>query len=182
MGAVGLLVAVPVTILVSGEEDSPPPDALAPIEVTEPELGPLRIERSFGVEARLPKGWTRDRTHDVLELTSANGAARVAISAPGPAADAEQLHSEVLNGLRSSYRDFDVLRNIDKAPIGELKGRATAVSARLPKAKGGDEARILVSTASGKERAHVVALFTIGEPGPAVLEAQALINKLRFLR
>lgn len=181
MGIVGLLVAIPVTILASGGGDAPPIGPLAEIEVKAPEVGPKKVEQSLGVELRVPEGWTREQKRNVLELQSKDRAARVAISAPGPAADAKQLHSEVIAGLRDSYRDFDVARNIDKAPLGGLKGQATVASGTPPK-KSETTQRILVTTAEGKQRAYLVAVFTAGDPSSSVLEAQALVSNLRFTK
>lgn len=182
MGVVGLMIAIPVTILVSGGGDTPTAQPLAEIEVKDPEVGPKKVEESLGVKLRVPDGWSREQKQDVLELRSKDGAARVAISAPGPAADAEALHSQVVDGLRSSYADFDVAKTIKKTQLGGLKGEATVASAKLPAKKGGGAQRILVTTAEGKERAYLVVVFTSGQTSESVLEAQALVNNLRFTK
>jgi hypothetical protein len=182
MAIVGLLIAIPVTILVSGGGDAPPAPALEKIEVKAPAVGPQKMQESLGVKLRVPEGWTRTEKQNVLELQSKDRAARVAISAPGPAADADELHSQVIAGLRTSYRDFDVAKNIDKAPIGGLKGQATVATGDLPGKKGGSTQKILVTTAEGKVRAYLVVLFTTDQTSSSVLEAQALVNNLRFTK
>lgn len=181
MAIVGLLVAIPVTILVRDSEESPPAEGLAEIKVKTPAVGLQKVEESLGVKLRVPEGWSREQKQDVLELQSRDGATRVAISAPGPAADAGELRSQVIDGLRASYRDFEVAKNIDKAPIGGLKGKATVASGTTP-GKKGQAQRILVTTAEGRERAYLVVVFTPSQPSKGVLEAQALVNNLRFTK
>jgi hypothetical protein len=182
MAAVGLLIAIPVTIFVSGSGGSSGPAPIAEIEVKAPDVGQQKVQESLGVKLRVPEGWTREEKQNVLELQSKDGAARVAISAPGPAADADELHSQVIAGLRTSYQDFDVAKNIDKAPVGGLKGQATVATGELPQKKGGAAQKILVSTAEGKERAYLVVVFTSDTASSSVLEAQALVNNLRFTK
>ena len=83
--------------------------------------------------------------------------------------------------LRTSYSDFDVAKNIDKAPVGGLKGQATVATGKLPGKTDGAQ-KILVTTAEGKERAYLVAVFTSDQASQSVLEAQALVNNLRFTK
>lgn len=181
MAGVGLLVAIPVTILVSGEASGPPAEPLAAIEIEEPAVGPQKVEEGLGVRLRMPEGWSREQKGSVLELESKDRAARIAISAPGPASDAAQLHSEVVDGLRSSYRDFDIARNLNETQVGGLDGSATVASGTMP-GKKGIQQKILVSTAKGDDRAYLVVVFTSSQPSPAVVEAQALVNNLRFTK
>ncbi|MDQ2676690.1 MAG: hypothetical protein M3Y34_07750, partial [Actinomycetota bacterium] len=165
-----------------GGDSASVPQQLTGIQVKAPDLGPKKVERRMGVELRVPQGWSREQRREVIELRSRDGAARVAISAPGPAADAGKLHSQVVAGLRSSYRDFEVAERIAKAPLGGLKGQAIVASGTLASKQGKAAQRILVTTAAGRDRAYVVALFTAGETSRSVLEAQALVNSLRFTK
>ena len=182
MAIVGLLIAIPVTILVSGS-DAPAPTALpAQIEIKTPELGPEKIERSIGVELRVPQGWSREQKGDVVELQSKDGAARVAISAPGPAADADTLHSQVVGGLRSSYGDFEVSKRIDKTKLGGLRGEATVATGTLKSEQGEAQQRMIVTTAEGKQLAYLVVVFSGAQTSGSVLEAQALVNNLHFTK
>jgi len=181
MAVVGLFVAIPITIFVSGEASSPPAEPLAAIEIEEPAVGPLKVEEGLGVRMRVPEGWSREQKGSVLELESKDRAARIVISAPGPASDAAQLHSEVIDGLRSSYRDFEIAHNLKKTQVGGLDGSATVASGTIPRKKGVQQ-KILVSTAKGKDRAYLVVVFTGVQPSPAVVEAQALVNNLRFTK
>jgi hypothetical protein len=181
MAIVGLLIAIPVTILVSGGGSAPPAEPIAGIEVKAPVVGPQKVQDNLGVKLRVPEGWTRKEKQNVLELQSKDGAARVAISAPGPAADAVELHSQVIAGLRTSYDDFDVAKNIDKSPVGGLKGQATVATGKLPGKTGGAQ-KILVTTAEGNKRAYLVVVFTSDQASQSVLEAQALVNNLHFTK
>jgi hypothetical protein len=183
MAVVGLMVAVPVTVLLrEGDGQDEPESALEPIDAQIPEVGRVRSVDELGVKLRRPRGWSEKNRGEVVELSSADRAVRVAISAPGPAADADQIHGEVLAGLRSTYGGFEVLGREENQKLGELKSRVTSVSATVPEGKGGGDQRILVSTAPGDKRAYVVVLFTPAEGAESsILEAQALINELRFV-
>ena len=88
MVIVGLLISVPITILASGGADAPPVEPLAAIEIEDPVVGPKKVEEGLGVRLRVPEGWSREQTRDIIELQSKDGAARIAISSPGPASDA----------------------------------------------------------------------------------------------
>lgn len=176
MAIVGLAVAIPVTLLI-GEKDEPAaPEAIV---VPDPQLQATEYDRDLGLELKLPDGWTKKRSKDVLTLSSADKAARVAISAPGPAEDANQLHSEVIAGLRDTYKSVETLNKLPSTSIGDLKGKATALAVTT---KGGDDMRILVSTAKGDKRAYLVVVFTrADDPGESTLEAQALLNEVKFV-
>ena len=183
MAVVGLLVAIPVTILVSGGGDAPAPSApLEEIKVKAPDVGPKKVEKSMGVELRVPRGWSREHKDEVLELQSKDGAARVAISAPGPAADAQTLHAQVVEGLRSSYRDFEVQKRIGKTKVGGLRGEATVAAGTVRSKQGSVRQSVVVTTAEGEELAYLVVVFTGGQTNDEVLEAQALVNNLRFTK
>lgn len=183
MSIVGLLIAIPVTILVGGGADAPPSAApLEGIEVKAPNVGPKKVEQSIGVELRVPQGWSREQKQEVLELQSKDGAARVAISAPGPAADADALHSQVVEGLRSSYGNFEVQQKIGKTKLGGLRGEATVASGTLKSKQGKAQQRMIVTTAEGRQLAYLVVVFTAGETSRSMLEAQALVNNLRFTK
>lgn len=183
MAIVGLVIAIPITIFVSGNSGTPAPSAPPEaIEVKAPDVGPKKVEQSIGVELRVPAGWSREQKQDVLELQSRDGTARVAISAPGPAADADRLHAQVLDGLRSSYGNFEVAKRIEKAKLGGLRGEATVATGMLKSRQGKAQQRMVVTTAEGKDLAYLVVVFSGAETSRSVLEAQALVNNLRFTK
>jgi len=175
MAVVALVVAVPVTLIVRDRDEgsgSPAADA--------PELRSTKLYRDLGVKLALPRGWREKRGEGVLGLRRTDGGARIAISSPGPAGDADRLHDETVAELRGSYRDFDVLRRIDRTEVGGLRGRATAIAAAAR--KGGAPVRLLVSTARGKKRAYLLVIVVSGsDRGRSLVEAQAIVNELKLV-
>lgn len=174
---VGLVVAIPVTIVVRGEDEPPEPEA---ISADLPELGPTEYDRNLGVELQLPPGWKSDRRGKALILESDDGRARVALSSPGPARDAKQLHQEVLDQFKRVYEKTEIEVRMQPSRIGGLSGRTTTVRAK-PKGSG-QELGIFVSTAKGDKLAYLVVTHTPAvDPGQSTIEAQALLNELEFV-
>lgn len=180
MLAVGLAIAIPVTLILRDEdgEPAPPPEA---ISADSPRFGKEKFDKDLEISMRLPVGWTSNRKEGgVLLLKSADGQARVALSAPGPDEDADQLHSEVLTQFGAFYERFEVETRKKKAKIGGLRGETSAIEARAKGEK--QELGIVVSTAAGKKRAYLVVAYTpLVRPGQATLEAQSLINELKLV-
>lgn len=179
MLVVGLAFAIPVTLILRDEdgEPAPPPEA---ISADPPRLGKVKFDEDLEISMRLPVGWTSNRKQGVLLLKSADGQARVALSAPGPDEDADQLHSEVLTRFGDFYERFEVETRKKKAKIGGLRGEASAIEARAEGEK--QELGIVVSTAAGKKRAYLVVAYTpLVRPGEATIEAQSLINELKLV-
>jgi hypothetical protein len=174
MLVVGLVVAIPVTLVLrSGDEAGPAAEL--------PEVGKELFERDLGVKYRVPRGWRSRREEDVLTLRSRDGAARIAISAPAPARDDDVLFDEALEGLRREYRRLDVLRRIKKSTVGGLRARSVAIEAKP--SKRGSKQRILLSTARGDKRAYLIVVFTApAGGGESLVESQALLNELRLLK
>jgi len=174
MLVIGLLVAVPVTLLVrsgSGADRAPAPD------VQTPSLGKIEVDRALEVTFRLPKGWRSKREGSVLGLRSGDGTTGITISAPGPAGDAEELRTAVLADLRSSFERFQVTKQF-KRKIGGLKGHLATIDAS--RAKQGPSS-LLVGTAAGKEKAYLVVVSSAGkEPTDSLVEAQAVLNEIEL--
>ena len=180
MLVVGLAVALPVVVIAREDDDTPAPES---ISVEPPQVGNVNYDRSLGVEYRLPDGWNERKRGKVLLLRSEDGRARVAVSAPGPARDADQLRQEVLREFRRIYAKLKIQARDRKARIGGLKARTLALRAR-PRGKGkkASDLAILVSTASGEKRAYLVVAYTPAyDPGESTLEAQSLIQNLEFV-
>src|SRR5687767_2461864 len=125
MAVVALAVALPLAILIgsNGGGDS------GSSEVEAPRLGETKFNRSLGVRLQLPRGWRRKSERGVLRLRSKNGGTRIAISAPGPAADADRLYRETLAELRRAYRSFKVVRE-QRSELGGLRSRVAVVEAK----------------------------------------------------
>ncbi len=177
MAVVAVVVGVPVTIVVrAGDDDAGAPDAAA---IDLPSLERTKYDRHLGVELRLPRGWHGKREQGVLGLRSADAGTRIAISAPGPAADADELYDETLAELRGSYEGFKLLKELNHSMLGGLRARVATIGA-VP--QGGGETRLLVATASGEHRAYLVVVSTSGsESGKSLVEAQALLNELKLV-
>mgnify|MGYP006163758579 CR=1 FL=1 len=95
----------------------------------------------------MPEGWSREQKEDVLELQSKDGAARVAISAPGPAADANTRASltnhgtldvnagtggvRTLSGALTNYGTVDVGRSPKDFDIGMPANDARRAARRV---------------------------------------------------
>lgn len=174
MLVVGLVVAIPVTLVLrSGDEPGPAAEL--------PEVGKKLFERDLGVKYRVPRGWRAKRAEDVLTLRSRDGAARIAISAPAPAGDDDVLFDEALEGLRREYRRLDVLRRIKKSRVGGLRARSVVIEAKP--SKRASKQRILLSTARGDKRAYLIVVVTARTGGAeSLVESQALLNELRLLK
>ena len=181
MVVVGLAVAIPLTLVLrdGGEEgsDNDPSSPAEPAVDQAVDLGPAKSDRAIEVGLRLPFDWTSSRKGEVRVLESADKQARVAISAPGPAADADQLHDEVLAEFRQTYERFELSTRKKKSRVGGLKSRTSAIRATTKKKN--QKLGILVSTAEGKKRAYVIVAYTpASDPGESTVEAQTVINEL----
>ena len=177
MAVVGLLVAIPLTIIVRGgddDDDSPPPAV-----PTVPEVGDVRVDRKLGIELRLPAGWKRSREKGAVSFRSEDGTVLIAISAPGPGEDAKAIHGAAVDAVDSKYRAVEVESREGKTRLGDRPAQLTAISARQPKDR--SPLRILVVTAKGDQRAYLVEVFAAGEdPNAALVEAQVVLNNLRL--
>src|SRR5687767_4941118 len=136
MAVVGLLVAIPVTLIVrdGGDDDADggdsPTSAAAPAV---PEVGERRFDRNLDVALRLPAGWKRNPEKGAVSFRSEDGSVLVAISAPGPEEDVEAIHSTAVAAIDRKYRAVEVVSRDDKARLGERPAQLTAISARQPK-------------------------------------------------
>ena len=181
MVAVALVVGVPLTIaLRSGDDGAGGDGGSAPKPaVEEPALGDTKFLRDLGVELRVPEGWREEEQEGVLSLRSADSRAAIAISAPGPAAQADRIREDAITVLRDQYRDVQVIERVDGKELGGLPATTEVLTAR--RAEDDLELRVLVSTAEGDENAYLVEVFA-SAPGAdrALAEAQALLDNLKF--
>ena len=178
MAVIALIVAIPVAIALGGGSDEPDP-AADPPQAAAPELGEVDSDRKLEVVLRLPDGWTRRDKHDAVAYRSADRSVLVAISAPGPAADADSIHSAAVDAIKGQYRAVDVSGPPSRGRLGGRPAKTTAIAARNPKTR--DPVRILVSTAKGDKRAYLVEVFAAGsDPTAALIQAQAVLNGLQL--
>ncbi len=176
MAVIGLGVAIPLTIALRGGE---PVDLPAAIEA--PKLGEIQFDRRLGVEMRLPPGWKTRFKGAQLELRSGDGSATIGISAPAGPAAAQGLRVATLARLKTDYKDLKVVQGVKRSQVGGLRAQTTAIAARQPGERGSD-LRILLSTARGEKRSYLVLVFAAApNPGQAIVEAQAVLNDIRFV-
>ena len=178
MAVIALIVAIPVAIALGGGGDEPDP-AADPPQAAAPELGEVDSNRKLGVVLRLPDGWTRRDKKDAVAYRSADRSVLVAISAPGPAGDADSIQSAAVDAVKGQYRGVDVIRTSSRGRLGGRPAETAAIAARNPKSR--DPVRILASTAKGERRAYLVEVFAAGsDPTAALIQAQAVLNGLQL--
>ena len=178
MAAVGLIVAVPVTIAARGGDEGPAPAPAVP-QAAAPELGELESVRKLGLKLPVPSGWDRKERGDAVAYRSGDRSVLVAISAPGPARDAGSIQSAAVEAIKGQYRGVDLVKTSSPTRLGDRPADTAAITARNPKT--GDPVRILVSTAKGDRRAYLVEVFAAGsDPTAALVEAQVVLNDLRL--
>jgi hypothetical protein len=179
MAVIGLIVAVPVTIALSGGADSDPaPEATEP---PAPQRGQLERNRRLGVSLRLPDDWKRQqrKAGGAVAYRSGDGSVLVAISAPGPAGDADSIQEAAVGAIEDQYRAVDVVKRSSRLRLGRRPAETAAVAARNPKTR--DPVRILVTTAKGRKRAYLIEVFAAGsDPTAAQVEAQVILDGLRL--
>ena len=175
MAAVGLIAAVPVTLLVrDGDEEQPATTTATP----PPPLGPKQRDRGIGVRYRVAKDWRETREASAIRLRSRDRAAQVVIASPAPASKADAVRDEALAAIRSGYERVEIARGSGPR-LGGLRTKGAVISART---RDGAPLRILVAVARGERRAYLVEVFTAGGvPAERLREAQATLNSLRFL-
>jgi hypothetical protein len=178
MAAIALIVAIPVAIALGGGGDGPDP-AADPPQAAAPELGEVDSDRKLDVVLRLPDGWTRRDKKDAVAYRSADRSVLVAISAPGPAGDADSIQSAAVDAVKGQYRGVKVIKASSRGRLGGRPAETAAIAARNPKTR--DPVRILVSTARGVRRAYLVEVFAAGSnPTAALIQAQAVLNGLEL--
>ena len=178
MAVIAPIVAVPVAIALGGGSNEPDP-AADPPQAAAPELGEVDSDRKLGIVLRLPDGWTRRDKKDAVAYRSADRSVLVAVSAPGPAGDADSIQSAAVDAVEGQYRGVDVIKTSSRGRLGRRPAEAAAIAARNPKTR--DPVRILVSTAKGERRAYLVEVFAAGsDPTAALIQAQAVLNGLQL--
>jgi hypothetical protein len=180
MLALGLIVAVPATVLVADDDeaDQPPP---APFPIAQgspstPALGTGGHDRGLDISYRVPSGWREKKQASAVRLRSGDRSAEIVIAAPAPASEAESVLDEALAAIRDGYRKVEVAPGSGRE-VGGLDARGAVVTATT----GGVELRILVAVATGRGRTYLVEVFTTAAiPAARLREAQIALNSLRL--
>jgi hypothetical protein len=179
MAVVALVIAIPATIAIRGGDDDGEGDAAPAAQTEAPEVGKLELDRSLGVELRVPAGWKRKKEGEAVTYRSDDETVLIAISAPGPAGDFEEIQDAAVDAIESEYRRVEVVKRSSKQRLGGRRAETAAIAATNPKQ--GTPIRILVVTAKGEERAYLVEVFAAGsDPNASLVEGQALLNNLRL--
>ncbi len=181
MAIVGLLVAVPVTLLVRDGDDDGDPSAPSQQVTTgsaqaPPAVGPGADDRGLDVSYRVPEGWKEAKKASALRLTSPDSAAEIVVAAPAPAADADQVLDQALSAFESEYEDVDIAPGSGRK-VGGLDAKGAVVTA----ARGDEELRVLVAVAAGEQRTYLVEVFTTASvSADGLRQAQAALNSLKL--
>lgn len=177
MAVVGLLVAIPITLLLRDGDESAAPSSGAPtLAQPPPAFGPGVEDESLHVEYRVPQGWEESREASAIRLSSPDSSAEIVIAAPAPATDADALLEQTLQAFESQYDEVDVAPGSGRT-IGGLEAKGAVVRASVEE----EELRILIAVAPGERRAYLVEVFTTaGVSAQRLREAQAAINSLRL--
>jgi len=174
---VGLVVAVPITVLIrGGDGDEPATVGAAPTQMPTPETGPDERDKGLGVSYRVPKGWDESKEASAIRLSAPDKTAQVVIAAPAPAEDADVLLRETLAAFKTQYKKVKVAPGSGRE-VGGVKAKGAVITAR----RKGRELRVLVAVAPAKKKAYLVEVFTTANVSPSSLrEAQVALNSLEF--
>jgi hypothetical protein len=174
MAIVGLLVAIPVTLIVRGGDDDEP--AAEPSIEEQLPLSPAVKNERLKASYQIPKGWKERMKKGVLRLQSDDGSVRIGLTAPAGADESGGLLADTLATLKGSYESVKISPGSGKK-VGGLPAKGAVVHAE------GDKINlsILVSVMSGKKLAYLLEVFTpAGAPGSAVAQAQQFLNSLKL--
>jgi hypothetical protein len=175
MAVVGILVAIPVTLLLRDGNDGSTTSARTAGSPA-PELGSGKRDRGLDVTYRLPDGWSEDKKASAIRLTSDSGAVEIVVAAPAAASAASGVLDDALAAIRDGYDEVEISRGSGKK-VGGLEARGAVVRAGTPEGS----LRILVAVAEGKERAYLVEVFTATDVNADDLRsAQAALNSLQL--
>lgn len=178
MAVVGLLVAIPVTLLIRDGDDtgSSLPESATTAVQAPPKVGPQEDDPGLAVSYRVPKDWEESKESSAIRLSSPDSSAEVVVAAPAPAADSDLLLEQTLDAFRAQYDDVEVAPGSGRE-VGGIEAKGAVVTA----AQGDAELRILVAVAPGEERAYLVEVFTTpGVSAERLREAQVALNSLEF--
>jgi hypothetical protein len=175
MAIVGVVVALPVTLLVANDDDGPG-TATGP---ETPALNPTVVARELGAQYRVPEGWRALAKPGLILLDAPDRTTRLAISAPDRAGASKRVLSEALATTRTGYEDVSIDRGYGK-DVGGLPAKG-AVAHVLNRS--GTRLDILIAVMEGEKFTYLVQVFTAeGAPPQRLAEAQAALNQLHLTR
>lgn len=175
MGAVALLIAIPLTIVLRSSDS---PDGPLPAPVSVPQVGGPTTDRALGVSYQLPKGWSQNKKAGVIDLRSSDRATGVTISAPAKPDEVTPVLDDAVNTLRGASKSVAVLGRLGDEKLGGLQGKGELITLLN---HSGARVRTLLLAVSGKQHTYLVQSFTAGYGSGAPLgEGQALLNSLKL--
>jgi hypothetical protein len=181
MAIVGLVAAVPVTLLVRGGSSDRQTGTEENANGT-PIPQKFRLHReaelpNLGVSVRVPGTWSVTRERSTIRLRSGDRTTELAVTAPAGANRKRTVLGSELGAIRRGYRDATVEAGSGRS-VGGLPARGAVVSARTPS---GTALRILVAVASGDQHTYVVELFSAASAPPErLIQAQLALRTLRL--
>jgi hypothetical protein len=178
MGVIGVLVAIPLTLILHGGDDDgeAAPTAKTTTTLPEPELGSAKSDSGLDIDYRVPEGWSEQKKESAIRLASRDQAAQIVIAAPAAASDADGVLDQTLASIRDGYDNVEITPGSGKR-VGGLEAKGAVIRASSK----GTGLRILVAVAAGEEHAYLVEVFTADDVGPADLRsAQAALNSLKL--
>jgi hypothetical protein len=130
-----------------------------------------------GISARIPKGWTQEQRDGLITLTSADRCVSVSLTAPEPAARAENLLDDTIAKLRGDFKGAQVRRG-ETQRIGGLAGPGAVLQVKGP---GGNQVRVLITVGEGKEFAYLTQVVLRSPScGDSLVESQLVVNSVEF--
>jgi hypothetical protein len=176
MAIVGLVIAIPVTLLIRDSGEDEPTTSTEPDLDEELPLNPSVGDRQLDARYSVPKGWRLKRDGEVLTLRSPDKTVQIGISSPAPAGESEQVLDEAVTALKGAYESVKVSAGSGKK-VGGLPAKGAVITAR------GDNVhlRIVVAAMAGDKKAYLVEVFTSASAPPeSVAQAQRFLDSLRL--
>jgi hypothetical protein len=183
MAAVGLAVAIPVTLLIRGGDSDSGTVAVTTSSATIPNLkSKTASDAALGMEIGVPAGWTAAEGAKGIQLKSGDGTTEVVVSAPAPAGATTDVLKTAVNAIQQNYSDASGIPNAGGELAGKEVGGLHAQSAALvARTKGGTPLRIIVSAASGDAHTYQVEVFNaLASSAARLTEAQTALNSLKL--
>jgi hypothetical protein len=176
MAIVGLVIAIPLTVLIRSSGDDDPAPAQPDLDEELP-LNPPVDDNKLQARYSIPEGWRLKRKREVVTLSSHDKTVQIGMSAPGPAGESDQVLREALESLKATYESVEVSPG-SGSEVGGLPANGAVVAARGDKV----HLRIVVAAMAGKKKAYLVEVFTaVSASAESVAQAQRFLGSLRLL-
>jgi hypothetical protein len=183
MAIVGLVVAIPATILLRDGDHGNGVVAQGSAQLGDTSAPSVELRAkpatsgALDASARVPVGWSATQEQSVLKLRSRDRSAEIAISAPAARGQVDPVLATLVREIESRYQGVSVAPGAGKQ-VGGLDAKGAVVSAH---GDDGTALRMLVAVASGKAHTYLVQVLTARDaPTRRLAEAQLALNTLRL--